>query len=57
MARSDYLSANDDAFNAQLQTFKNAIGAYAAAIGVTPAQVTTRRPTPITSATPSLASN
>ena len=39
MARSDYLKANDDAFSAQLQTFKTGIGGYAALLGVTPAQV------------------
>jgi hypothetical protein len=40
MPKSSYLSASDDAFAAQLITFKNAIGAYAATLGVTPAQVT-----------------
>ena len=40
MPKSSYISFNDDAFAAQLQTFKNAIGAYAVALGVTPAQVT-----------------
>jgi hypothetical protein len=39
MPKSSYLSFNDDAFAAQLQTFKNAIPAYAIALGVTPAQV------------------
>ncbi|MGI9088753.1 MAG: hypothetical protein ACR2HH_13595 [Chthoniobacterales bacterium] len=40
MAKSNYLSASDDGFAHQLTTFKNAIGAYAAGLGVTPAQVT-----------------
>jgi hypothetical protein len=40
MAKSDYISQNDDAFAAQIQAFKNAIGAYAATLGLTPAQVT-----------------
>jgi hypothetical protein len=39
MAKSDYIQSNDDAFNAQLQTFKNGIGTYAAVIGVTAAQI------------------
>lgn len=39
MAKSDYISQNDDAFAAQIQAFKNAIGAYAATLGLTPAQV------------------
>jgi hypothetical protein len=37
--KSDYIQQNDDAFNAQLQTFKNGIGNYAAVIGVTAAQI------------------
>ena len=37
--KSDYIQQNDDAFNAQLQTFKNGIGNYAAVIGVTAAQM------------------
>ncbi len=36
--KSDYIQQNDDAFNAQLQTFKNGIGNYAAVLGVTAAQ-------------------
>ena len=40
MSKSDYVLQNDDAFNAQLQTFKNGIGNYAAAIGVTAEQIT-----------------
>src|SRR5213082_3211629 len=40
MAKSDYISQNDDAFASQLQTFKNSIPGYAATLGVTPAQVT-----------------
>jgi hypothetical protein len=40
MPKSDYLDPNDDAFAAQLITFKNAIGAYATLLGLTPAQVT-----------------
>jgi hypothetical protein len=40
MAKSDYLSPNDESFAAQLQTFKNTIGGYAAMLGVSPAQVT-----------------
>ena len=40
MAKSDYLSSNDDACAAQFQTFKSGIGAYAALLAVTPGQVT-----------------
>jgi hypothetical protein len=40
MAKSDYISQNDDTFAAQLQAFKNAIVAYATILGLTPAQVT-----------------
>src|SRR4051794_33997101 len=40
MAKTDYLSSSDDAFGHQLLTFKNAIGGYAAGLGVTAAQVT-----------------
>ncbi|MDQ6939035.1 MAG: hypothetical protein M3119_02650 [Verrucomicrobiota bacterium] len=40
MAKSTYLSASDDGFAHQLLTFKSAIGAYATALGLTPAQVT-----------------
>jgi hypothetical protein len=39
MAKSDYIQQNDDAFNAQLQTFNNGIGNYSAVIGVTAAQI------------------
>lgn len=39
MAKSSYLSTTDDGFAHQLQTFENAIGAYAAGLGVTPAEV------------------
>src|SRR5665213_2502457 len=37
--KSDYINQNDDAFNAQLQTFKGGIATYAAVIGVTAAQI------------------
>ena len=40
MPKSDYISQNDGVFSTQLQTFKTNIGAYAATVGVTPAQVT-----------------
>jgi hypothetical protein len=40
MPKSSYIQNNDDAFSAQLQLFKNNIGAYSAAIGVSAAQVT-----------------
>ena len=40
MAKSSYISPADEGFAAQLQTFKNAIGAYSATLGVTPAAVT-----------------
>jgi hypothetical protein len=39
MAKSDYISQNDDAFAAQILAFKNAIAAYAVLLGLTPAQV------------------
>src|SRR5665213_951766 len=39
MAKSDYIQQNNDAFNAQLQTFNNGIGNYSAVIGVTAAQI------------------
>ncbi len=39
MAKSNYLDPSDDGFAHQLITFKNAIGAYAAGLGLTPAQV------------------
>ncbi len=42
MSRSDYIPANDDAFAAQLQTFKSAIGSYATTLGLSPAQVTSQ---------------
>ncbi|HEY5297755.1 MAG TPA: hypothetical protein VIK59_07505 [Verrucomicrobiae bacterium] len=38
--KSDYIPQNDDAFNVKLQLFKNAIGAYAAVIGASTAQIT-----------------
>lgn len=40
MAKSDYLSPNDESFAAQLQTFKNTVGAYSVMLGLSPAQVT-----------------
>jgi len=40
MAKSDYIAQNDDAFNAQLQTFKNGIGSYSAVLGLVAAQIT-----------------
>ncbi len=39
MAKSDYIAPNDDAFNAQLQTFKNGIAGYATLLGLTAPQV------------------
>ncbi|MBI3414311.1 MAG: hypothetical protein HY043_03160 [Verrucomicrobia bacterium] len=39
MAKSDYINPNDEAFNAQLQTFQAGIGNYSAILGVTPAQI------------------
>jgi hypothetical protein len=42
MAKSSSISASDDGFAHQITTFKNAIGAYAAGLGVTPAQVATQ---------------
>ena len=39
MPKRDYISDPDDAFSAQLQTFKNNIGSYATVLGLTPAQV------------------
>ncbi|MBI5687476.1 MAG: hypothetical protein HZC54_20580 [Verrucomicrobia bacterium] len=39
MAKSDYINPNDLAFLAQLRTFKNNVGNYAALLGVSPAQV------------------
>jgi len=35
----DYIEQNDDAFNAQMQTYKAGIGGYAAVIGVTADQI------------------
>lgn len=40
MAKADYLSSNDNAFVAQLQTFKTNIGGYATTLGVGAGQVT-----------------
>jgi len=40
MPKGDYISQNDAAFAAQMQTFKTNIGAYATALGVSTAQVT-----------------
>jgi hypothetical protein len=40
MAKADYIAPNDDAFNAQLQTFKNVIANYSPLLGVTAAQIT-----------------
>jgi hypothetical protein len=37
--KSNYIAQNDNAFNAQQQTFKGGIGNYAAVIGVTAAQI------------------
>jgi hypothetical protein len=37
--KSDYIEQNDGAFNAQMQTYKAAIGGYAAVIGVTAEQI------------------
>ena len=36
--KADYIQQNNDAFNAQLQTFKNGIGNYAALLGITASQ-------------------
>ena len=38
--KADYIQPNDDAYNAQLQTFKNTIANYSALLGVTAAQIT-----------------
>jgi hypothetical protein len=38
--KSDYIQQNDDAFNAQLQTFKNGIGNYVTVLGLTTQQLT-----------------
>jgi hypothetical protein len=40
MSKSDYLNANDDAFAAQLLTFKTVIPGYSTLLGLTPAQIT-----------------
>jgi hypothetical protein len=40
MPKSSSINPADDGFGAQLQTFKNAIGAYAATLGLSPATVT-----------------
>ena len=40
MPKSSYIKNNDDAFSAQLQVFKNNIGAYATTLGLSAAQVT-----------------
>ncbi|HEV7403831.1 MAG TPA: hypothetical protein VGO11_12920 [Chthoniobacteraceae bacterium] len=40
MPKSDYLEPKDGPFVDQMITFKNAIGAYATLLGLTPAQVT-----------------
>jgi hypothetical protein len=37
--KTDYIEQNDDAFNAQMQTFKNVIPNYATLLGVTAEQV------------------
>jgi hypothetical protein len=39
MPKGNFIQGNDNAFSAQLITFKNNIGGYAATIGLTPAQV------------------
>jgi hypothetical protein len=40
MARTDYIHPSDEGFAAQLQTFKSAIGAYSATLGVSAVAVT-----------------
>jgi hypothetical protein len=40
MPKSDFIDQNDEAFVAQLITFKNAIGAYSTLLGLSAAQVT-----------------
>lgn len=40
MAKSDYISSNDDAFAAQLKTFQTNIGGYATTLGLSPEEVT-----------------
>ncbi len=42
MAKSDYIEPNDDAFSAQLITFKNTIPEYAGVLQVTGAQTTSQ---------------
>ncbi len=37
--KGNYIQGNDNAFSAQLKTYKNNIGDYAVTLGVTPAQV------------------
>ena len=39
MRKSDPIQSNDDAFNAQLQTFGNNIGDYSAVLNLSPAQI------------------
>ena len=40
MAKTDYIQGKDDAFNLQLQTFKNGIAPYSGLLGLTVAQTT-----------------
>ena len=40
--KADYIQQNDDAFNAQLQTFKNGIGNYSAVLSLTTTQLATQ---------------
>jgi hypothetical protein len=40
--KSDYIQQNDDAFNAQLQTFKNGIANYVTVLGLTTQQLATQ---------------
>ena len=40
MAKSDYISRNDNDYAVQMQTFKNNISGYATLLGASPAQVT-----------------
>lgn len=42
MPKSDYINNSDPLFAGQMQTFKSAIGPYAATLNVTPAQVTSQ---------------
>ena len=39
MPKANYIAANDDAFGAQLNLFKNNIGGCSAVLGLTPAQI------------------